>query len=161
MPIDSDDLQLFKIIYAQNPDKPMEFIQQEVLKAKLAFLENNAILAAQAEANNGNEKKVQPFVELKKSDLAIKSRQEIDEAIGTNEIVCCICRKKMKSLGAHLKRVHHVDPKEYIRVCGYPEGTNLMCLTTLDNARENTKKAQSMRRSRASSLSAQPETVIE
>ena len=34
MAIDSDDLQLFQIIYAQYPDKPMEFIQEEVLKAK-------------------------------------------------------------------------------------------------------------------------------
>ena len=146
MPIDNDDLQLFQIIYAQNPDKPMEFIQEEVLKAKQALLENSNRLAAQAASEvAAAEKKTQSFVELKKSDLMLKSRAEIDEAIGDDHITCCICNRKMNSLGAHLKRVHHVDPKDYVRVCGYPEGTRLMGRNLLLKLRVNVEKAQSMR----------------
>ena len=147
MPIDSDDLQLFQIIYAQNPDKPMEFIQEEVLKAKQALLENSNRLAAQAASEvAAAEKKTQSFVELKKSDLMLKSRAEIDEAIGDDHITCCICNRKMNSLGAHLKRVHHVDPKDYVRVCGYPEGTKLMGRALLEKARANVERALSMRK---------------
>ena len=146
MPIDNEDLQLFQIIYAQNPDKPMEFIQEEVLKAKQALLENSDRLAAKAASEEAAaNKKGISFVELKKSDLMLKSRAEIDAAIGDDHITCCICNKKMNSLGAHLKRVHHVDPKDYVRVCGYPEGINLVCKNLLQKLRVNVEKAQSMR----------------
>ena len=149
MPIDNDDLQLFQIVYAQNPGKPMEFIQEEVLKAKKALLENSKLLASKAASENAAaDTKTPHYVELKKSDLMLKTRSEIDEAIGDDQITCCICRKKMNSLGAHLKRVHHVDPKDYIRVCGYPEGTNLMSKNLLNKARANVERALSMRRSR-------------
>ncbi len=156
MPIDNEDLQLFEIIYGQNPDKPMSFIQEEVLKAKKALLENSAVLTAQAVSENQPaDKKLVNFVELKKSDLALKSRAEIDEALGDDHIICCICRKKMNSLGAHLKRVHHVDPKEYVRVCGYPEGTKLMGKKLLAKARANVERALSMRKTRSSGASAE------
>ena len=146
MAIDNDDLQLFQIIYAQYPDKPMEFIQEEVLKAKMALLANSEVLAAKAE----NDKKAAEdngprFVELKKSDLLYKTRSEIDNAIADDSITCCICGRKMNSLGAHLKRVHHVNPKDYNRVCGYPEDTILMSKNYLVKARANAEKAQSMR----------------
>ncbi len=156
MAIDNEDLQLFQIIYAQNPGKPMEFIQEEVLKAKQALLENSKLLASQAASQEAAvEDKTQHFVELKKSDLMLKTRAEIDEALGEDHIICCICRKKMNSLGAHLKRVHHVDPKDYVRVCGYPEGTNLMSKNLLIKARANVERALSMRTTRNHA----PETV--
>ncbi len=146
MPITSEDIELFKIVYAQNADKPMEFIQEEVLKAKMALLANSEVLAAKAESEkNAAADKKPHFVELKKSDLILKTRNEIDNAIAEDSITCCICGRKMNSLGAHLKRVHHVDPKEYIRICGYPEGTNLMSKKSLVKARANVKKALSMR----------------
>ncbi|MBO4334438.1 MAG: MucR family transcriptional regulator [Desulfovibrio sp.] len=152
MPIDNEDLQLFKIIYAQNPDKPMDFIQEEVLKAKQALLENSDRLAAQAASEvAAANKKGRSFVELKKSDLMLKTRAEIDAAIGDDHITCCICNRKMNSLGAHLKRVHHVDPKDYVRVCGYPEDTKLMGKNLLQKLRVNVEKAQSMRKNNRSS----------
>ena len=149
MPIDNEDLQLFQIIYAQNHDKPMEFIQDEVIKANQALLANSDLLAAQAASEEADEnKKNISFVELKKSDLMLKSRSEIDAAIGDDHITCCICNRRMNSLGAHLKRVHHVDPKEYVRICGYSEGTNLMSKNLLSKARANAEKAQSMRKTK-------------
>lgn len=145
-----EDLKLFEIIYAQHKDKPMTFIQEELLKAKKALIENNAKLEAEkleAEKNQKTEEKKEiSFVELKKSDLIIKNRAEIDEAIGENGITCCICGKTKQTLGKHLKRVHHVDPKEYIRVCGYPENTALMGKKLLEKAQANARKAQSMRK---------------
>lgn len=94
---------------------------------------------------------------MKKSDLRIKSRAEIDAAIGEDKITCCICRAQFSSLGAHLKRVHHVSPKDYIRVCGYPAGTKLMSKNYLVKARANAKHAQqNLPRNRF----AGPETVI-
>ncbi len=146
MPIENEDLQLFQIIYAQNADKPMEFIQEQVLKAKEALLANNRIIASMlAEKEAAKADKSIKFVEISKADLAIKSRAEIDAAIEDDGITCCICRKKMKSLGMHLKRVHHVRPKDYIRVCGYPEDTKLMGKTLLAKVRENVRIAQAKR----------------
>lgn len=49
MPIENEDLQLFQIIYAQNPGQPISFIQEEVLKAKLALLQNAEKLQNAAE----------------------------------------------------------------------------------------------------------------
>ena len=89
MAIDNEDLQLFKIIYSQYPDKPMEFIQEEVLKAKMALLENSEVLAAKAASeSNAAEEKGPRFVELKKSDLMLKTRNEIDNAIAEDSITC-------------------------------------------------------------------------
>ncbi len=146
MPIENEDLRLFQIIYAQHADKPMEFVQAEVLKAKEALLANNRIIEAKmAEMQAAKEDTKIAYIEISKADLAIKTRAEIDAAIEDDGITCCLCRKKMKSLGAHLKRVHHVNPKDYIRVCGYPEGTSLMCKEVLAKAQENMKYALSKR----------------
>ena len=84
MPIENEDLQLFQIIYAQNPGQPISFIQEEVLKAKLALLQNAEKLqnAAEREKNADGEKRgAKGYKELKKSDLRIKSRAEIDAAL--------------------------------------------------------------------------------
>ena len=152
MPIGNEDIQLFQIIYAHNADKPMEFIQGEVLKAKQALLENNRILEARAAAaENAAKDKTPHYVELKKSDFVLKTRVEIDAAVEKNAITCCVCGKKMVSLGAHLKRVHHVNPKDYVRVCGYPEGMSLMCGKLLAKARANAEKAQAVRRANRAS----------
>ena len=146
MAIDNADLQLFQIIYGANPDKPMEFIQEEVLKAKKALLDN--CVKMELEANNipDDGKKKPVYVELKKSDLVFKTRTEIDDALGEDSITCCICGRKMNSLGAHLRRTHHVNPDDYIRVCGYPEGTSLMGKTLLKNARANMDRVLSIRK---------------
>ena len=150
MAIDNVDLQLFQTIYAQNPDKPMEFIQQAVFDAKQALMENDVKIAQmQAEKENQDNKEKFQYVPVDKANFAIKGRAQIAAAIGDDEITCCICGKKMKSLGAHLKRFHHVDPKEYIRVCGYPEGTNLMAKNVLEKSREIVKKALSVRKNKA------------
>ena len=161
MAIDNDDLQLFQIIYAQYPDKPMEFIQEEVLKAKMALLANSELLAAKAENDKKAAEEEEPhYIELKKSDLAIKTRSEIDNAIADDSITCCICGRKMNSLGAHLKRVHHVNPKDYNRVCGYPEDTNLMSKKCLVKARANVEKALSKRGSRGGRKAAAEQSVV-
>lgn len=147
MAIENVDLKLFEIIYAANPDKPMEFIQEEVLKAKEALLANDAKeQAMQAEKENaGKEPKKIEYQSVKRSDFVIKSREDIANALGKDSITCCICGRKMKSLGAHLRRVHNVDPAEYIKVCGYPENTSLMTDTLFAKARANMKAAMNAR----------------
>ena len=140
MAIENVDLKLFEIIYAANSDKPMEFIQEEVLKAKEALLANDAKVQAAQEAANNDVKKIE-YQLIKRSDFVIKSREEIANALGKDSVTCCICGRKMKSLGAHLRRVHHVDPNEYIKVCGYPENTCLMSDNAFAKARSNIKAA--------------------
>ena len=123
----------------------LEKLKEEVLKAKMALLQNSEVLAMKAAQDAAAPEKGPQFVELKKSDLMLKSRSEIEGAVTDEFITCCICGKKMVSLGAHLKRVHHVNPKDYIRVCGYPEGMNLMSKKVLAKARANVERALSMR----------------
>ena len=144
MAIDDIDLKLFEIIYAANPDKPMEFVQEQVYRAKLALNEVNATIRAAQEATEAQPEK-HIFAELKKSDMVLKTRAEIDAALGDDSVTCCICGKKLVSLGAHLKRTHNINPDDYIKVCGYPEGTSLMAKKALINARKRVKKALSVR----------------
>ena len=136
MPIEDVDFKLFEIIYANHAGQPWEFIQEQLLKAKEALLVNDEIITRQKEINARVAVSVDSsFIPLSKADLVIKSRADIDAAIGDDTITCCICGRSFKSLGAHLKRQHKVDPEDYRRVCGYPADTSLMSRNYLKTAR--------------------------
>ena len=122
------DLQPFKIIYEANKDKPMEFIQKEMLAAKAAILKT-AIEAQhisfdeplkQLPTSTDN---VSDIKKLTAKDLIIDKN---DGTITENHIQCRICAKKFKTLKRHLKAKHNFTEAEYIKLCKYPEETKLM-----------------------------------
>lgn len=150
---DETDLRLFEIIYTQNHDRPMDFIQNEVYNAKKALLENDKRFHDEKCPCEHEEVKQNEGVEpvridepqnkavITRDSLVIKNPKKIKESIGDDEIVCCICGKKFQTLAAHVARTHGMTSKEYLNLVGLPEDTPLMSKNYYQKARAYAKNA--------------------
>ncbi|MBQ9406371.1 MAG: MucR family transcriptional regulator [Desulfovibrio sp.] len=154
MPIDEN--MLFKTIYERHGDKPIEFVMQEVAKAKASYLKaeidlHNLSNDPTPTPNETVETEAIPLPEMeltKKKRYTKRSLQGRDpqQAIQDDTIMCCLCGETKTSISsAHLKSVHGITPDEYRKLCGYAPNQQLACKQLQLKRAEAIQKAQAGR----------------
>ncbi len=130
-----DENVLFQTIYQRNPNKSVEDVMKEVVKAKNAYEKAEQSATNTASSEEGVKR-------LTRRSLKF----DPDEAIQDEYIQCCLCGEKLTNLNKrHLAR-HHTNPEEYRRVCGYDPKQPLMSRQHMAHVDETIKRAQEGRR---------------
>ena len=149
-----------------HPDKPLEELQELALKAQQAALKNwkkmqdfdpesDKTISTTATSVDQNQKlaletdskKKDFYIFFKRDMLLTQDQTEIDAALKEDDdkLKCCICGKKFPNLKVHLKKVHQVSDEDYIKACGYPEGTDLRSKNLIASTIKRTEQAKATR----------------
>jgi len=75
-----------------------------------------------------------------------KTKEEVDEYLGGDKIVCLLCGKEMLKLNGHIQRIHNIECDAYREMFGIPWMKSLQSQTTRD------RHSTAMLRNRAKGL---------
>jgi len=110
---------------------PKELVEElkEVYKL-LSSLEGGLVLPVEAEAERGLEAEV-----VKKPPIPLQ------DIVKDKYVVCLECGKQMRTLKAHLRKAHHLTPKDYFRRYGLdPKKYPLVCKEYSEQRRKLAKE---------------------
>lgn len=65
-------------------------------------------------------------------DMKFTTPEQLESYFGGSSIVCLRCGKNYRTLGAHLKSVHGMEPDEYREIYGIPWTYGLSCAETTE-----------------------------
>jgi predicted transcriptional regulator len=110
---------------------PKELVEElkEVYQL-LSSLEGGLVLPEEAEAERGLEAEV-----VKKPPIPLQ------DIVKDKYVVCLECGKQMRTLKAHLRKAHHLTPKDYFRRYGLdPKKYPLVCKEYSEQRRKLAKE---------------------
>lgn len=110
---------------------PKELVEElkEVYQL-LSSLEGGLVLPVEAEAERGLEAEV-----VKKPPIPLQ------DIVKDKYVVCLECGKQMRTLKAHLRKAHHLTPKDYFRRYGLdPKKYPLVCKEYSEQRRKLAKE---------------------
>ena len=147
-----DENIIFKTIFSKHGDKSIEFVMQEVAKAKNAYakaqqdfadMENIPVDSPPAESPAVDEKPVERAEHQSVRRLTKRSLKYPPEtAIGDEIVTCCICGAQLKFISTTHLKMHGTTPQQYRKICGYSPKVPLMSKNYYKKMQETIAKAQ-------------------
>ena len=152
------DAELLKLVMDRYPEQPTSFVidQFAALKAgliqannKLAMMGMEELAAEQSLAADENAPEAEapaPKKKYTKRSLVVKP----EEAIGEDQVLCCLCGRAFQNLTAKHLLSHDMTVEEYKKLCGYTPDQKLISHNLLERLQENVQKAQRSREQKMS-----------
>ena len=145
-----DENVLFKTIYENNSDKPIEFIMEQVARAKNAFKHSEEALKRKPEPEPEPVQSVEEAAPAEESAFRRLTKRSLKfdpaTAITDDSIICCLCGTPMQTLSAAHLRLHGTTPEAYRRLCDYEPKQPLMSKRRLETMRSTVMRAQQARK---------------
>lgn len=82
-----------------------------------------------------------PKKKYMKRSLVVKP----EEALGEDQVPCCLCGRGFQNLTAHHLLSHDLTVEEYKKLCGYAPDQKLISHNLLERLQENVQKVQRSR----------------
>lgn len=169
MPLTDDAI--FNMVLTKYKEQPIEFIMDEYGKAKRCYLKIEQDIAQDKplEIDVTPTKKSKELGEgnkaVSKDEMIEKQYTEDDlvsnpeDAIHDDYIVCCLCGKKLKTLGNHITSKHQIKSTSYKKLCGYPSDLPLMSRQEAMGAKGRGKKLADGNAEKRAAAKAAPEAA--
>ncbi len=147
------DAELLKLVMDRYREQPTSFVidQFVTLKAGLIQANNKLALVGMEElatestlAIDENSPEAEaPTLKKKytKRNLVLKP----EEAIGEEQVQCCLCGRAFQNLTAKHLLSHDITVEEYKKLCGYAPEQKLIAAKLLARLQENVQRAQRSR----------------
>lgn len=153
------DAELLKLVMDRYPEQPTSFVidQFAALKAgliqannKLALMGMEELAAEQCACadENASEAAEAPAPKKKYTKRSLVMKPE--EAIGEEQVQCCLCGRAFQNLTAKHLLSHGMTVEEYKKLCGYAPDQKLISHNLLGRLQENVQKAQRSREQKMS-----------
>lgn len=153
------DAELLKLVMDRYPEQPTSFVidQFAALKAgliqannKLALMGMEELAAEQCACADENAPEAAEAPAPKKKYTKRSLVMKPEEAIGEEQVQCCLCGRAFQNLTAKHLLSHGMTVEEYKKLCGYAPDQKLISHNLLGRLQENVQKAQRSREQKMS-----------
>jgi hypothetical protein len=146
------DAELLKLVMDRYPEQPTSFVIDQFASLKAGLIQANNKLALMgmeelateqglADENVPEAEAPAPKKKYTKRSLVVKP----EEAIGEDQVQCCLCGRAFQNLTANHLLSHDITVEEYKKLCGYAPEQKLIAAKLLTRLQENVQRAQRSR----------------
>ena len=154
------DAELLKLVMDRYPEQPTPFVIEQFTALKAGLIQANNKLASMGmeelvaeHACAAEETMPEAAVEAPAPKKKYTKRSLIikpEEAIGEDQVLCCLCGRAFQNLTAKHLFSHDLTVEEYKKLCGYAPDQKLISHNLLERLQENVQKAQRSREQKMS-----------